>query len=158
MATSYDDPKYLEDVYAALFAKLSGATFQGGLTLVTKSRVAEAPDTVPVADQPALRLVQGPMHSEQRQGFTLAKWTLSALAVIYVRADSDASPNPLPNTVANYLIWGIKNSFNTQPPYQKQTLGGLVYHAWIEGAISPEITSEQILVTVPILMLAGPVD
>jgi hypothetical protein len=56
------------------------------------------------------------------------------------------------------LIWGIRKAFETTPPYEKQTLGGLVVHAWIDGEVLPEVTSEQILITVPIYMIAGPVD
>ena len=159
MATSYEDPAYLEQVYAALLTLLRTATFPAGITLKLTERMVDAPDAIAVADQPALVLVQGPMHVEQKDAFSLAKWTLSAVAVIYVRADSTVrNQNPLPITTANYLLWGIKNCFNTLPPYQKQTLGGLVVHAWIEGDMTPEVTSEQVVVTVPILMLAGPVE
>ena len=158
MTTTYDTATYLEEVYAALLALLTNATFAAGVTLKRIQRATVVPDTVPVVDQPALILIEGPLHAEQKDAFALAKWTFTALAVIYVRADGAATgQNPLPITTANYIIWGIKNAFNTAPPYGKQTLGGLVHHAWIEGEVLPEVSSEQMIITVPIYMLAGPV-
>jgi hypothetical protein len=157
---NYDDPTYLESVYAALFTMLQGATFQSGFSIKTFSRAVDAPPKVPAIDQPALVLVGGPMHGEQSQVFTgssTTRWTLTALAIIYVRADSAAmQQDPLPSTIANYLVWGIVNAFATSPPTERQTLGGLVYHAWIEGEIAPHLISEQIVIAIPIYMLAGP--
>jgi hypothetical protein len=160
MSTAFTDPTYLEEVYAALATLLAGATFAAGVTLKSVRRAFMVPDSVPPADQPALILVQGSLPVEQKDLFSVAKWTFTAVAVIYVRAEGTAPPDqdPLSVTQANYLIWGIKNVFETKPPYQKQTLGGLVYHAWIEGEVFPNVTSEQILITVPIYMLAGPVN
>ena len=154
----YTDPTYLEAVYAALFARLQTAVFPGAIALNKRARMVLVPDEVAVADQPALILVQGPMHAEQKELFGPTKWTLTALAVVYFRADvSTVSPSPLPATLANYMVWGLANALGTLPPYQKQTLGGLVEHCWIEGAVSVEVVSEQVVITVPIYLLAGPV-
>lgn len=154
----YFDPTYLESVYAALFAQLQTATFAGGLKVQTWQRAHLVPDELPVASQPAVIQVQGPMHVEQKEVFGPAKWTVTALLVIYVRADSTAlGQNPLPATLANYVIWGLTQSLETTPPYEKQTLGNLVYHCWIEGAVSIEATREQMVFTVPIYMILGPV-
>ncbi len=147
----YDDPDYLEQVYAALFALLSAATFQSGVKLASSQRVVQIPDEVPIANQPCLMQVQGPMRPEQKE-FALSKWTVTAVAVIYLRSDGTAAAVQQ----VNYLIWGLKNAFNTQPPYEKQTLGGLVYHAWIEGEVFMETQDEQMVLTLPIFMLAGP--
>lgn len=159
-ATAFDDLTYLEQVYAALFTLLQGATFAAGITLKTSMRAFMVPDQVAPADMPALVLVEGPMRVEQKEVFGPAKWTLTAIAALYVRAEGTAAPNqsPLSVTTANSLIWGIRKAFETTPPYQKQTLGGLVVHAWIDGEVLPDVTSEQILITVPIYMLAGPVN
>ena len=160
MSVSYDDPTYLEQVYAALFSLLTSATFAGGVTLESSARVVNPPDNVPVAAQPALILVEGGLLSEQQKtafGAEMSKWTFAAYALIYARGDStEPNPDPLPITVANYLIWGIKNCFATKPPNLKQTLGGLVVNAWIEGEVHPEVVNEQMVIMVPILMLAGP--
>jgi len=157
---TFDDPTYLEQVYAALFALLQGATFAAGVTLKTSMRAFMVPDQVAPEDMPALVLVEGPLHAEQKEIFGPAKWTFTAMAALYVRAEGTVAPRqkPLSVTTANLLIWGIQKAFETKPPYQKQTLGGLVAHAWIEGAVVPDVTSEQVLITVPIYMLAGPVS
>lgn len=154
--TSFDDPEYLEDVYAALFQQLIGATFPAGIALKNPQRVVVSPDDIPVAAQPTLLLFPGPMHVEQKE-FALAKWTFTAVAVLYVRADGAAqAQDPLPATVANYLVWGLARALApTTPPYQKQTLGGLVYHCWFEGDVIPEVQNEQMVLTMPILIEAG---
>lgn len=158
MSVDYKDPTYLEQCYVNLFAQLQTATFPGGLKLNRTTRNHEVPDQVPVADMPALILVPGPLHSEQKEFFGTSKWTFSALAAVYVRAEGTANPDPLPVTVANYIVWGLRAALeDTQPPYQKQQLGGLVEHAWIEGEVGVAASTEQIQITVPILMLGGPV-
>jgi hypothetical protein len=153
----YENPAYMEAVYAALFALLQTATFASGVSLVSYQRVVEIPDEVPAANQPCLMQVQGPMRVEQKE-FALAKWTFTAVAVIYLRADGAAagSQGMLAATQANYLSWGIQSVFTTTPPYEKQTLGGLVYHAWVEGEVHTEIQDQQVIITVPIYILAGP--
>lgn len=157
---NFTDPDYLEKVYAALFSLLTGATFAGGVTLKSSSRALVPPDSVPAADQPALVLVEGPFNTEQKAlltGATTARWTFTAIAAVYVRADSAAkNQNPLPITVLNYLVWGLASVFETKPPGRKQTLGGLVVNAWIEGATYPETAGEQLVLSVPIWILAGP--
>jgi hypothetical protein len=153
----FENPVYIETVYATLFATLQAATFASGVSLASSQRIVELPVEVPTANQPCLMQVQGPMRVEQKE-FALAKWIFTAVAVIYLRADGAAagSQGVLPSTQANYLVWGIQNAFATQPPYEKQTLGGLVYHAWIEGEIFTEIQDQQIIITIPIYILAGP--
>ena len=81
MTMTFNDPTYLEAVYAALFSLLKAATFAGGVTLKTTSRSTLIPDNIPVADQPALYMLEGPMHVEQKQLYGLAKWTLTAVAL-----------------------------------------------------------------------------
>lgn len=158
MTTTFEDPQYLEAVYAALFDLLKSAVFPEGISWETTERIVVVPDQVAVANQPALLLIEGPMHAEQVQLMGPTKWVFTAVAAIYVRADGSASPNPLPAQVANWLIWGVVNAFNTRPPYQKQTLGGLVYNAWISGEVLSSVTEQQMVITIPINMLPGPVS
>lgn len=163
--TQFEDPQYLEAVYAALFAQLISATFPSGITLNTTARVVVPPDNVPVTDQPALILVQGPFHAEQKQVFGPTKWIFTAVVAIYLQADTSvintrtvAAGSPLPITIVNQIVWAITQILgNTTPPYSKQTLGGLVYHAWIEGEILAETQESQMVITIPINILAGPV-
>jgi len=158
MATSFDDLDYLESVYAALFAHVQTAVFAAGITLQTSTRDVVIPDNplTRYPDQPALVQFNGPAHVEQTK-FNLPKWTITALVAIYFRADAAVIKDPLPATMANRLVWGIKKIFDTTPPYEKQTLGGLVYHAWIEGEVAMEVQDNQAVITIPIWMLAGDV-
>jgi hypothetical protein len=170
-AAQFDDPTYMEQVYSALFSLLKSAVFASGVTLKSSWRAIMAPDRVNTDDQPALVLINGPIDIVQRE-FSLSKVTFGAVAVIYMMGDGaaaiDQAPGQIPATQANYLIWGLMNAFgqslestSAQPKYlqlpnTRQTLGGLVYHAWIEGKIIPEVAAQQCVITVPILMLAGP--
>ncbi len=155
MATSFFDPTYLEAVYAALFAQIQTATFAGGVTIKNYTRAMEPPDDVPTTNQPALFQVPGPLHSISKE-FALPKWVCTAMLMIYLRSGSaQPVPNPLPQTLAYYLIWGIMNSLLTNLPYEKQTLGGLVYHCWIEGEVGIETASEQTTIAIPVFIDAG---
>jgi hypothetical protein len=162
MSTLFTDPDYLEAVYAALFAQLQTAQFAGDIEIQTFQRVVVVPEQIAVADQPALILVQGPMRAEQKD-FSLTKWTMTALVAVYLQSQAALSPNSvqLSATQANYIVWGISNALNTNPlsknPYEKQTLGGLVYHCWVEGDVETAIGESQIVVSIPIFMIAGPV-
>lgn len=155
MATDFFDPTYLEACNAALFAQLRTATFAGGLALRTAERTMTPPDEVPVANQPALYQVPGLLHAEAKN-FALTRWTFVAYLWLYLRAEAtQPTPAPLPATQAFYLIWGLMNVLAPPPRYDKQTLGGLVYHCWIEGEISIEVANEQVVVGIPVYMLAG---
>lgn len=162
MATDFFDPTYMEKVYAALLSQLqlnvnnnmpAGA---GGLTVRNFARTFTPPDNVPEANQPAMYVVPGPVHVDQKE-FAMAKWLFTAIVFVYLRADSSVvNPTPLAWTQANYIIWAIMNTLTAPPgPYQKQTLGGLVYHCWIEGEIGVETQSEQVVIGIPIYILAG---
>jgi hypothetical protein len=158
MATSFFDPEYLEQVYAALFDKLKAATFPNGVTLAKSARLLEAPDDVPPGSQPAMFLVPGPLHTEEKN-FALGRWTFTAIVLVYLRADSAIPPNVLPQTVGFNVTWGIVQALysDTEGPYQKQTLGGLVYHCWVEGEVTVSTASEQVVIAIPVYIMAGDV-
>jgi len=158
--TQFEDPNYLEAVYDALFQKLKTATFAGTLKLQTTQRAVEAPSNIQPELQPALVLINGPIHVEQKE-FGLAKWTITAVAAVYIWAEgaSVLDQLQLPATMANRVVWGFAQAIqppNTPQMYGKQDLGGIVEHCWIEGAVLTEVQAQQIVVTVPIMMLAGP--
>lgn len=156
--TQYEDPTYLDAVYAALFALIKTATFPDGVKFQKQERISAWPDDFTVAEQPALYLVEAPVKPSQREVFGPVKWEFGAIIIICLRADKSdwAGPFP-PNTLCNYFIWGIAKAFeNTEPPYERQTLGGLVYHCWIDGEIRPEQSSEQVTIGIPIHILPGP--
>ena len=121
--------RILETVYEALFAFLQTASYAGNVTVATFSRAVEPPDQVPVADQPALYQMPGPMLAEQRQLFGslyVTKWTFSALVVFYLRADGDQTgEGTLPATIANYLILGAVWIVQDGGPGEEGDVGGL---------------------------------
>ncbi len=155
MVINFFDPTYLEAVYAALFAQIQTSTFAGGVKINQFLRAMYPPDAAAVSNQPALYQVPGPLHSISKD-FALPKWVFTAILMIYLRSGSaQPVPNPLPQTLAYYLIWGIMNSLLTNLPYEKQTLGGLVYHCWIEGEVGVDTASEQTTIAIPVFIDAG---
>ena len=155
MSVAFEDPTYLESVYAALFALLQAAALPNGIAFQTMQRTALVPSVIPPASQPALLLLPGPIRVEQTK-FSLPRWIFTAVAVVYLRGDAQQiNQVPLPSATVNYVIWGLASALQTTPPNAKQTLGGLVYHCWIEGEIFPDINGQQIVLTIPIHMLAG---
>lgn len=167
--TQFEDPQYAEAVYAALFALVGATSFPNGIVLKTSQRVVWPPDQVPVADQPALVQVQGPLHFEQKELFGTPKVIFTAVLALYLRVDTavlnsgTATPTrPLDVTTVNRIVWSITQQLaasttpgGTPMQYQKQTLGGLVYHCWVEGEILAEVMDEQMVITIPINILAG---
>jgi hypothetical protein len=155
MSVAFEDPLYLEAVYAALFALLQTSPLPSGMAFKLSQRVSIVPETIPVGSMPALLLMPGPIQAEQKN-FSLTRWMFTAVAVVYLRGEAQPiNQIPLSSTLVNWVLWGIASVFQTKPPYQKQTLGGLVYHCWIEGEIFPETQDQQIVLTIPIRMLAG---
>jgi hypothetical protein len=148
---------YLEQVYVALFNQVRCARMPDGTEMFkTALRVVDTPDDVAPAAQPALFQVQGPIAASQSvKGGD--KWEASAMLVVYVRADGaiPSQQQMLPDTVANYIVWGIKSAMtnSTLQGNVLQTLGGLVYHAWIDGAVIPAVADQQIVIAVPVKIL-----
>jgi len=160
IAIDFESPNYLEVVFAALFAKLKTAKFGGSIVVKSFQRAVQPPDQIDAANQPALLLIEGLLGESQEGLFGPAKWHLGAFAVVYLRADgSSASQQQVsPATQANWITWGIALALGvTYPPYQKQTLDGLVYHCWVDGQVSVEVVDQQVVVVVPISLLLGPV-
>jgi hypothetical protein len=158
MAEFYD-ATYLEQVYAALFDKLKAAKFPDGTGFRLSARVVEAPDEVALTNQPALFQVQGPLEVVQQQGFSLAKWTFTALAIVYARTDGAAplEQQTLAQTIANNIVWALMLALTPTPHEVQQTLDGLVYHCWFEGQVFTEVQNDQMIITVPVYILPGPV-
>ena len=116
-----------EAIYAALFAKLSAIS---GLKKSSR-RLLHWSDVSP-ADQPALFMARG---SEQIQQVTGQPSRVTLEAKVYVYAHV-TDPNAAPSTAINGLLDQITAAVAPgQGPQNKQTLGGLVEHCWIDGEI-----------------------
>lgn len=135
-----------ETIFAALFAKLAASA-----NFVTTSRKLRHWADVSPAEQPALFTSQGDQTVSQvfnQPGRT----TLTADVYVYVRADGD----PLPGKLLNDLLDSITSAMAPDNLVSEtQTLGGIVDHCWIEGAIKVDegTLDNQAVAIVPIKIL-----
>jgi len=157
MTVPFEDPEYLEACYAALFELLKAAPLISPQKWQTTQRLVQISDDFVIPRQPALIQVESAIRAEQKEVFGPTKWILGAVAVVYMQAEGGTQPTVVPATAANRVIWALARTFDTKPPYQKQTLGGLVYHCWVDGNILAEVVDQQIIITAPISILPGPV-
>lgn len=138
-----------EAMYNTLFLMVSNAApFQ------TFSRKWKNWDQV--SDQPALFQVQkGELPSEGFTGLPL-KYKLHVQEWIFAKTMS-ASDDDAPSTVLNPLITAVKQLIRPATPGEKQTLGGLVEHAWIDGEIRiwEGALGNQAIAMIPITILLG---
>lgn len=135
-----------EPIYQAIFALAAASA-----GYATASRRWQHWDQVPPEQQPALFQVQS---GEQRTGVKRYLPTPYRLGVeLYIYAhqwDESASPG----AVLNPLLDAISAAIAPPTASALQTLGGLVQHAWIEGAIEivEGTIAQQAIAIVPIWM------
>lgn len=148
-----------EAIYSALWTLLQTAippAEVGGSWQLTDRNLKLWSD-VPPANQPALFMVQnaqdGTMSPDE---FLLSQWKLKATAWIYYQTDSIDDPNLAKDTVVNKVIDAIEAVLNPMPGIA-QTLGGLVLHTYIDGAVISDngLTDPQAIILIPITILIG---
>lgn len=135
-----------ETIFAALFAKLNIS----GLN--TRSRILKHWADVPSSSQPALYMAKG---SESVQQVTGQPSRVTMDAKVWVYAYS-TDPSVSPSSPLNAILDGIMAAVAPTPgPQNKQTLGGLVEHCWIDGEIITDEGSlgEQAVAQINIKML-----
>lgn len=135
-----------ETIYAALFAKLSGLA---GFT--TKSRkLKHWADTAP-SEQPALFVIQ---RTESVQTVPGLNPVLELRVDIYLYAHTRGDPSKAPSEILNPLLDAVAAALAPDVITNKQTLGGLVQHAWIEGSIETDegVLGDQGVVIVPVII------
>ena len=132
-----------EQIYAALFAK-----FQTIPGFKTKSRRLRHWADVTAAEQPALFQTQ-----KRELGLTTPGqpqvWTLQVDIYVYVY-----QKNGVPSQQLNPLLDAVGAALAPDPITNKCTLGGLVQHAWIEGAIETDegTLGDQAVAIIPIVI------
>jgi hypothetical protein len=138
-----------EAIFAALFAKAAAAP-----GLVTTSRAVRGWDAVPSAEQPAL------FQSEGRQTAVVVvgqptKWTLRAELIIYVHAATCGAPDVV--TALNAIVDSIVAALEREPGSGRQTLGGLVTDARIQGDIETDEgrLGQQAVAIIPIEIISN---
>lgn len=132
-----------EQIYAALFAALSASS-----AFKTKSRKLRHWAEVKDVEQPALFQAQKREMAVTTPGQPTV-WTFQVDIYLYV-----FQKNGTPSTLLNQLVDALGTALVPDPITNKCTLGGLVQHAWIEGAIETDegTLGDQAVAIVPIVI------
>lgn len=136
-----------EAIYAALFAKLATAA-----SFVTTSRRLKHWNDVPIEQQPALFQAQRNEVAVTTHGQP-TKWTLNLDVYVYVRTDGEQTPAPL----LNPLLDAIEAALAPNAVETVLSLGGLVHHCRIEGAIETDegTLGDQAVAIIPVTILVS---
>jgi hypothetical protein len=134
-----------EAIYAALFAKFTAAG-----DYKTSSRKLRHWSDVPSNQQPALFQTQRTEVATTVPGQPTV-WNLQVDAYVYVNTSNRSTA---PSQILNPLLDAISAALAPDPFSGKCTLGGLVQHAWIEGAIQTDegVLGDQAVAIVPIVI------
>jgi hypothetical protein len=133
-------------------------SFNAGFTTTdpVAARLLRHWSVVDQLQQPALFLTQVNELSEKRPG-QLAKWTLNTLVWVYAMAPDDTTPSA---PALNTLLGLIRNALGPDKTGAgraqfRQTLGGLVFDVWIEGAIVTDqgFLGQQAVAKIPIRII-----
>ncbi len=107
--------------------------------------------------QPAMFVFQIGESGTQAQAIGLTKWRLHFWCMIYLRADAaQISQQTTIETQMNDILDKIEKAL--QPIRgEKQTLGGIVNNAWIEGQIIIDtgILDQQCALIIPVMVETG---
>jgi hypothetical protein len=151
-----------ETIAIALFNQLQTANGTGTqengaaqFNFQSTDRRGQVPENMPGANQPYLGLVQLGFSQVENQAQGIEKWLLHFRVLVYIRAD--ASPEAIPATQLNAALLAIVNAMRSVPYGERQTLGGLVDNAWIEGDVLQDtgIIDQQMALMIPIIVDVG---
>lgn len=147
-----------EPIYAAVFAFFAALTAGGSPLFKTATRRAQTWDTVAPEDQPALLQMQRREVANFRKGLPTI-WTCEITLYLYVHTGTNNDPDVTPSTLLNPLLDAIVGALTIDDLSNNCcTLGGLVSHCAVEGAI--EIfegnQGDQAVATIPIKFLVSP--
>lgn len=133
-----------EPIYAALLATLAASA-----SFMTVSRRFLVFSEVDNPSTPALMLLQKDEMAQTVPGLNTV-WTIQCEAVIYVSVESD--PLQAPSSVLNPLLDAVEKALAPSPVTNKQTLGALVQHCCIAGAIRIDeaINGDRMVAIIPI--------
>ena len=139
-----------ESIALALFTKISAPMIAAGA--VTTSRKLKHWADVQPADQPAVFQTQG-TETPVRNGLASPPiWHLQFEIYIYAH---ETDPSITPATKLNLLLDALEAALAPLSTDQKQTLGGIVEHCWISGAIETDegTLGDQAMAVVPVEVL-----
>lgn len=140
-----------EAIASALFILLGQANY----AFASMDRRGHLPQNTVIANQPHLCLVEVSGKAVQDTAIGLTKWRLEFWVLVYIRVD--ANPSTVPASAWNAALQAIANVMESVPPGERQTLGGLVNNAWIDGEIlfRGGIEDEQTSMKIPIIVETG---
>ena len=140
-----------EVIANALFILLGQANYP----FASMDRRGHLPQNTTIANQPHMCMVQVSGTAVQDTAIGLTKWRLEFWVLVYIRVD--ANPSTVPATAWNAALLAIANVMQSVPPGERQTLGGLVNNAWIDGELlfRGGIEDEQTSMKIPIMVETG---
>ena len=117
---------------------------------VASRRLKHWSDVSP-AQQPALFVSQRTELVTRTPGLNPV-WDLHIDVYLYANTGGDKSIAP--SQILNPLIDAIEAALKPNPIDNKQTLGGLVQHAWIDGAIETDegVLGDQAVAIIPVVI------
>lgn len=107
------------------------------------------------ADYPAMQLV--PLHDTgSQQNFGLPKWEMHYNCII-ITLGNPSPDTPSPEIVLNSILDALDTAMLGTPPGERQTLGGLVTNAWIDGDSIKDVGAldQAVGLVIPIRVLTG---
>lgn len=136
-----------EPIYAALFALVDGAATSAVTPAQTVSRVTK--HYTQSGPMPAVYQLQKGELATRKRGFP-AKFLFKVELLLYTQGSADGLTPA--STAINNIVDAVEAALAPAPGpgTNNQTLGGLVEHCWIEGAIE---TYEAILVQTSITIV-----
>lgn len=147
-----------EPIYAALFAFFAALTVGGSPAFKTATRKVKTWEDVPPEDQPALLLLPRREPAQRKKGLPTI-WTLEVDLMLYVHTNAQNDPDVIPHQLLNPLLDAIEASLAIDDVMNNAcTLGGLVSHCAIEGAIEifPGSLGDEAVAIVPLQLLTSP--
>ena len=136
-----------EAIYSALFAAVSVAP-----GLVTKSRKLKHWNDVPASQRPALFQAQK-NEVAMVQTSQPTRWMLNVDLYLYVSTQGATSPG----SVLNPIVDAICATLDFQAGGNRQTLGGLVHYARVDGSIETDegTLGDDAVAIIPVAILTS---
>jgi hypothetical protein len=148
-----------EAAFSALWTLLQTITPPIGSTWNTKSRRLRLWDKVPVAAQPALFLHKGLEVHSQAHELAMPKYRWTSTVWTYFRVDTVATSDEsnVPDVIINNFIDNVEAVLLPTPQGERQTLGNVVYHCFIDGNVATDsgALDNQAVIVIPITIITG---
>lgn len=145
-----------QQVFTALFNVVKSIPPPTGTTWQTFTQHLKSFDDFPPEQQPAFTLYRMHQIADQKT-FGVTRWQWKAALIIFYRIDAYQCPQgqAFPEVLVDNFIDAVEQRFQTDPLNNRFTLGGLVYHCWIDGAIAFDsgIVDNQAIIVIPLTIV-----